>query len=218
MQQVLPGQSASLDGTTPQYAQLRNGVVTDGFDTWSANRDRHYERNRANSPVSRQMVGYADLDEYGAWETAPEYGAVWYPANVSGDWAPYRDGYWTDVGVWGATWVDAAPWGYAPFHYGRWAHINGRWGWCPGGYVARPVWAPALVGWVGGPGWRFSTSYGATVYGWVPLGWGEAYRPNWKGCSDGCWARYNKPYAVNTRGRAPMCRHRALSMQRRPAQ
>jgi hypothetical protein len=198
VQQVLPGQSASLDGATPQYAQLRNGIATDGFDTWSANRDRRYERSRVNSPVSRQMVGAADLDEYGAWETTPEYGAVWYPANVGEDWAPYRNGYWTEVAVWGPTWVDAAPWGYAPFHYGRWAHIRGRWGWCPGGYVARPVWAPALVGWVGGPGWRFSTNHGSPVYGWVPLGWGEAYHPRWKGCSDGCWARYNKPYAVNT--------------------
>ena len=103
VQQVLPGQSATLDGSMPQYAQLRNGVATDGFDTWSANRDRRYERNRVNSPVSRQMVGAADLDEYGAWDTAPEYGAVWYPANVADDWAPYRNGYWTEVGVWGPT-------------------------------------------------------------------------------------------------------------------
>jgi len=198
VQQVLPGQSAALDGAAPQYAQLRNGIATDGFDTWSANRDRRYERNRVNSPVSRQMVGAPDLDEYGAWETAPEYGAVWYPANVGEDWAPYRNGYWTEVGIWGPTWVDAAPWGYAPFHYGRWAHIRGRWGWCPGGYVARPVWAPALVGWIGGPGWRVANNHGSPVYGWVPLGWGEAYQPHWKGCSDGCWARYNKPYAVNT--------------------
>ena len=155
VQQVLPGQSAALDGVAPQYAQLRNGIATDGFDTWSANRDRRYDRARVNSPVSRQMVGAADLDDYGAWETAPDYGAVWYPASVPADWAPYSTGYWTEVGVWGPTWVDAAPWGYAPFHYGRWAHIRGRWGWCPGGYVARPVWAPALVGWVGGPGWRY---------------------------------------------------------------
>ena len=209
MQQVLPGQSAMLDGATPQFAQLRNGISTDGFDTWSANRDRRYERNRVNSPVSRQMVGAADLDDYGTWDTAPEYGAVWYPASVAGDWAPYRNGYWTDVGVYGPTWVDAAPWGYAPFHYGRWAHIHGRWGWCPGGYVARPVWAPALVGWVGGPGWRVSTGLGTPVYGWVPLGWGEAYHPHWKGCSDGCWSRYNKPYAVNTalRASAPPMRY-----------
>ena len=197
VQQVLPGQSATLDGAAPQNAQLRYGVATDGFDTWSANRDRHYDRGRVNSPVSRQMVGAADLDDYGAWETAVDYGAVWYPANVPADWAPYSTGYWTEVGAWGPTWVDTAPWGYAPFHYGRWAHIRGRWGWCPGGYVARPVWAPALVGWVGGPGWRYSGVQGGPVYGWVPLGWGEAYHPRWKDCSEICWARYNKPYAVN---------------------
>ena len=209
VQQVLPGQSATLDGVTPAFALLRNGVTTDGFDTWSANRDRRYERSRANSPVSRQMVGYADLDEFGTWDTAPEYGAVWFPSIVAVDWAPYRNGYWTDVGAWGPTWVDAAPWGYAPFHYGRWAHIRGRWGWCPGAFVLRPIWAPALVGWVGGPGWRFSTNYGSPVYGWVPLGWGEAYHPHWKSCSDACWARYNKPYAVNiaVRPNAPPARY-----------
>ena len=209
VQQVLPGQSATLDGATPQYAQVRSGVTTDGFDTWSANRDRYYERGRANSPVSRQMVGAADLDQYGVWDTAPEYGAVWYPANVAADWAPYRNGYWTDVGAWGPTWVDYSPWGYAPFHYGRWAFIGGRWGWCPGRHVARPVWAPALVVWVGGPGWRFPGGPGAPIYGWVPLGWGEAYHPHWRGCSDGCWARYNKPYAVNVsvRTSAPSMRY-----------
>ncbi|HQR10029.1 MAG TPA: hypothetical protein PLW68_01775 [Casimicrobiaceae bacterium] len=196
VEKVLPGQNATLDGAGPSYTQLRNGIATDGFDAWSASRDRRYDRVRANAPVSRQMVGTADLDDYGAWESAPEYGgAVWYPANVAPDWAPYRVGYWTEVGVWGPTWVDAAPWGYAPFHYGRWAYIRGRWGWCPGAYVARPVWAPALVGWVGGPGWRVGA--GAPVYGWVPLGWGESYQPHWRGCSDGCWARYNRPYAVN---------------------
>jgi hypothetical protein len=197
VQQVLPGQNAALDGAAPQFALVRNGIATDGFDTWSANRDRRYDRARVDSPVSRAMVGAAELDDYGAWETAPDYGAVWYPANVPADWAPYSTGYWTEVGVWGPTWVDAAPWGYAPFHYGRWAHIRGRWGWCPGGYVARPVWAPALVGWVGGPGWRYPGIQGGPVYGWVPLGWGEAYHPRWKGCSEICWTRYNKPYAVH---------------------
>ena len=206
LQQVLPGQSATMEGngngsgngSGTVYVQLRNGIGNDAFDTWNAARDRHYERGRANAPVSRQMVGYSDLDDYGTWEPAPEYGGtVWYPANVAADWAPYSVGYWTEVGNWGPTWVDAAPWGYAPFHYGRWSHIRGRWGWCPGAYVARPVWAPALVGWVGGPGWRVGLAGSAPVYGWVPLGWGESYQPHWRRCSDGCWARYNKPYAVN---------------------
>ena len=201
VQRTLPGQTVTITGQDPAVAELRNGVGLDGFDTWSANRDRYYERSRSTAYVSRQMVGAAELDEYGAWQTYPDYGPVWFPNAVAADWAPYRDGYWTTVGAWGATWVDAAPWGYAPFHYGRWASIGGRWGWCPGSFVARPVWAPALVAWHGGPGWAVSASYGAPVYGWVPLGWREPYLPPWRGCSTRCWTQHNQPYAVDVRER-----------------
>jgi len=195
-QQALPGQSVTVAGMSPAFADVRNGIGVDGFDSWSANRDRLYERSRSTAYVSREMVGSAELDAYGSWETHPTYGAVWYPAAVANDWAPYRDGYWTSVGGWGLTWVDAAPWGYAPSHYGRWVRWGGRWGWCPGAYVARPNWAPALVGWYGGGSWGLLAGGGAAVYGWVPLGWGDPYHPWWRGCSHNCWSRYNRPFAV----------------------
>ena len=197
VQQVLPGQSATLEGDTPDYADVRNGFYTDGFDSWSADRDRRYERSRTASYVSRQMIGYADLDDHGVWERYPEYGPVWFPRTVASDWAPYRYGRWTWVGGWGWTWVDDAPWGYAPFHYGRWAYVGTRWGWIPGAYVARPVWSPAMVAWYGGSGWSFSATFGAPVYGWVPLAWGEPYVPWWRNCSHRCYQTYNRPYAVN---------------------
>jgi len=197
VQQVLPGQSADIDGTDPRFATVQNGVGMDGFDTWVAGRDRRYQGSRTANYVSPQMAGAAELDQYGTWTQTPDYGAVWYPTDVPSDWAPYRNGYWTEVGAWGPTWVDYAPWGYAPFHYGRWAYIGGRWGWAPGRYVARPLWAPALVGWTGGAGWGVSVSVGGPVYGWVPLAWGEPYRPWWGRCSNGCWDRYNRPYNVN---------------------
>jgi hypothetical protein len=197
LQQVLPGQSADVDGPNPQYATVQNGIGIDGFDAWVADRDRYYRVSSAANYVSPQMVGAADLAQYGSWTQNQEYGAVWYPNDVPSDWAPYRNGYWVEVGSWGPTWVDYAPWGYAPFHYGRWAYLNGRWGWAPGRYVARPLWAPALVAWTGGAGWGVSARVGAPVYGWVPLGWGEPYRPWWGRCSHGCWDRYNRPYAVN---------------------
>ena len=200
-QQTLPGQTAIVTGPDPAYADIRNGVTQDDLDAWSLARDRRYERARATAYVSPQMVGYADLDAYGSWQSTPDYGPVWYPTAVAADWAPYRDGYWTNVGAWGFTWVDAAPWGYAPFHYGRWAWVRGRWGWCPGAFVARPRWAPALVGWVGGPGWGLSATFGSPVYGWVPLGWGEAFHPGWHGCSYTCWASYNRPYSVDVTSR-----------------
>jgi hypothetical protein len=209
VQQVLPGQTASVTGSEPTHAEVRSGYGLDGFDTWSADRDRRYERSRSASYVSRQMIGYADLDDYGRWDSSPDYGMIWYPTTVAAGWAPYRYGRWSSVTGFGWTWVDDAPWGYAPFHYGRWVHVGNRWGWCPGGYVARPAWAPALVGWYGGSGWAASVSYGSPVYGWVPLGWGEPYIPSWRNCSGRCWTRYNRPYAVNLaeRPHAPPTRY-----------
>src|SRR5256885_3839541 len=43
------------------------------------------------------------------------------------------------------SWVDDAPWGFAPFHYGRWTIVGGSWGWVPGPIRVRPWYAPALV-------------------------------------------------------------------------
>jgi uncharacterized membrane protein YgcG len=198
MQQVLPGQTAQADGLDATYVDVRHGIATDGFDTWSANRDRRYQRRTATQYVSPQMVGYADLDDYGRWESDATYGAVWYPTLGSDpDWAPYRNGYWTNVAAYGWTWVDSAPWGYAPSHYGRWVHNGGRWGWCPGAYIARPYWAPAMVGWVGGSGWA-TLGIGGPVYAWAPLAWGEPMRPWWGNCTYRCWTNYNRPYAVRT--------------------
>ena len=213
LQQVLPGQTATVAGAEAAVADVRTGYWVDGFDSWSAERDRRYERSRSANYVSPQMVGHADLDEFGSWQTVPEYGAVWFPTTVAVGWAPYRFGRWSWVGGWGWTWVDDAPWGYAPFHYGRWGYIGGRWGWAPGGFVARPVWSPAMVAWYGGGGWSFSVSFGAPVFGWVPLGWGEPYMPWWRGCSDRCWTMYNRPYAVNyaERPHAPPTRYRNWS-------
>jgi len=202
--QVVPGQSAVVTGVANEPPDIRAAAGIDGFDAWSAARDRVYEQPRQYAYVSRQMVGAADLDRYGTWQAYPDYGAVWFPTDVSPAWAPYRFGRWTWLTDWGYTWVDDAPWGYAPFHYGRWAYIGGRWGWCPGTFVARPSWAPALVAWYGGSGWRQ-----AGVYGWVPLGWREPYVPPVGTCSTRCWARYNRPYAVNVAERrdAPPARY-----------
>ena len=199
--QALPGHIVTVSGPDPTMADVRNSIGQDGFDAWSANRDRYYEPSVSAAYVSPQMVGYADLDPYGSWQQDPDYGAVWFPNSVGPDWAPYSDGYWTNVGGWGFTWVDFAPWGYAPFHYGRWARVGGRWGWCPGHYVRRPYWAPALVAWHGGPGWALSASAGSPVYGWLPLGWRDPYLPPWRRCSNRCWTQFNLPYGVNVRER-----------------
>jgi hypothetical protein len=197
-QQVLPGHTATIVGIDNAVVEVKTGLTIDALDSWSADRDRVYDGGRRAAPyVSPEMPGYADLEAYGQWQSYPEYGPVWFPTTVVADWAPYRYGHWVWLTAYGWTWVDDAAWGYAPFHYGRWAYVGGRWGWCPGTFVRRPVWAPALVAWYGGSGWSVSVGTRGPVYGWVPLGWRDPVVPWWGRCGSRCYERYNRPYAVN---------------------
>lgn len=158
--------------------QLDAARTNDGFDRWVANRENVTLAGLSRRYVSSHMTGYQDLDAYGDWQTAPDYGSVWYPRVVADDWAPYRYGRWAWVAPWGWTWIDQAPWGFAPFHYGRWAMISGRWGWVPGRLDVRPVYAPALVAWIGDPGWNVGFRSGAApAVGWFPLAPREVYVP-----------------------------------------
>jgi hypothetical protein len=153
----------------------------DNFDTYVQERVARYERAPARRYVSEEVVGYEDLDENGSWEDAPEYGHVWYPSGVASDWAPYHDGSWAWQDPYGWTWVDNSSWGFAPFHYGRWAYVGSRWGWVPGPVDVRPVYAPALVAFVGGGGFGVSVSVGGGggPIGWFPLGPRDVYFPSY---------------------------------------
>jgi hypothetical protein len=124
------------------------------------------------------MTGYEDLDEYGIWRYVANYGYVWAPTRLVVGWAPYRYGHWAWIAPWGWTWVDDAPWGFAPFHYGRWACVGTSWFWVPGPITVRPVYAPALVAFVGGGGFQFSASFGGGPgVAWFPLAPGEVFVP-----------------------------------------
>ncbi len=119
-----------------------------------ATRDRSEDASVSARYVSREIPGYEDLDANGTWRSDPNYGEVWVPTvAVTAQWAPYHQGHWTWIAPWGWTWIDDAPWGFAPFHYGRWAYLGNAWAWVPGPVVvAQPVYAPALVAFVGGGG------------------------------------------------------------------
>jgi FecR protein len=179
---VYSGQRAEFwvdAGNTAQYSLTE--PVRDAFAAWNSERDRNEDRSVSARFVSPEMTGVEDLDRHGRWEQNDEYGAIWYPRVVAANWAPYSTGHWTWVRPWGWTWVDDAPWGFAPFHYGRWVYYRNSWGWAPGTYVARPVYAPALVAWVGGP--RLSVSInigGGPAVGWFPLAPREIYVPSYR--------------------------------------
>jgi hypothetical protein len=153
----------------------------DAFDEWSAGRDRAESASTSARYVGTEMTGYEDLDRYGSWSSDNDYGPIWMPS-VAATWVPYRDGSWTWLDPWGWTWVDNAPWGYAPFHYGRWIQVRNRWAWAPGRRIDRPVWAPALVGWVGGAGWdvTFRDRTRGPGLGWYPLSWHDRYVPGYR--------------------------------------
>jgi hypothetical protein len=127
------------------------------------------------------------LDPHGSWSEDPKYGTVWVPnAGVVGEgFVPYQTG-----GHWAYAdddyiWVSDYAWGWAPFHYGRWAHLGTGWGWIPG-----RTYAPAWVNWrVGAPGFGF-VGWGpmAPTWGWrggVVANFGFGIEPRWSYCATG---------------------------------
>ncbi len=172
-------QRARVTGVDSITYDVFDSPPPDGFEQWAMARDRHEDQLQALRYVPADMVGYEDLDDAGTWRPVPEYGVIWVPRAIPAGWAPYRFGHWAWIEPWGWTWVDDAAWGFAPFHYGRWAFVAGTWGWVPGPAAARPVYAPALVAWVGGSHFSLSISAGrAAGVAWFPLGPREVYMPS----------------------------------------
>jgi hypothetical protein len=165
---IRPGDTWEFYDTALRDYDTYQPEPDDDLARFAASRDRAWESSVSARYVSREVIGFQELDAYGQWQQTPDYGWVWFPTRVAADWAPYRDGHWAWVEPWGWTWIDDAPWGFAPSHYGRWAFFRERWCWVPGPVNVRPVYAPALVAFVG---------EGSGVVGWFPLGPREVYRP-----------------------------------------
>lgn len=112
----------------------------------------------ANADVSVDFF-YSNLSG-GSWIEVSDYGYCWQPsvAVSNTSWRPYADGYWayTDLG-W--TWVSYEDFGWATYHYGRWARLSDYgWVWVPG-RDADLEWGPAWVSW----------RTGGQYIGWAPL-------------------------------------------------
>ncbi len=184
---VVAGQKARFNGSDQLDHEIDQIPNHDDFDNFAFQRDEREDHAESSNYISPEMTGAEDLDEYGHWRYVADYGPVWAPAGVAPGWAPYRYGHWVFVEPWGWTWVEDEPWGFAPFHYGRWAFVESSWCWVPGPVVVRPVYAPALVAFVGGGGFGVGVGVGVGV-AWFPLAPREVYVP---------WYRTSPGYVNN---------------------
>lgn len=175
---ILRTQQQGLFSGTQLLTYERDALAApDELDAWSAERDHALQNSVSAEYVAADVPGTQDLDNNGTWEAVPEYGYVWVPTIVVGVlWAPYRFGHWAWIAPWGWSWIDDARWGFAPFHYGRWVRWNSTWCWVPGARSVRPMYSPALVGWVGAAEHASLGAPGPRV-GWFPLAPREVYVP-----------------------------------------
>jgi hypothetical protein len=174
---VAAGEEALLAGSGPARVTIAP-ATRDEFVDWCQSRASAAPGPTALYYVSPYMTGFAELDAAGSWESTNEYGTVWVPHELPADWAPYRDGHWNWIMPWGWTWIDDQPWGFAPFHYGRWAFVGEHWAWVPGSFVAHPMFAPAVVAFLGTRSVGLSVADSSVpAVAWFPLAPGEAYWP-----------------------------------------
>ncbi len=190
------GDGPSVEVREHERAKFSNGTSMaytvdkapgfDQFDEWAMNRDEQMDHSKSAKYVSPDVIGSSDLDNYGTWQENPEYGNVWVPNDQGQDWQPYSDGNWMYQQPYGWTWIGYEPWGFAPYHYGRWVRGGWGWGWAPGPYAywGHPWYSPAMVAWFGGPGfgvgWGWGGGWGIGFgggWGWCALGWGEPFHP-----------------------------------------
>jgi hypothetical protein len=174
---VAPSEEVVVEGADGARVSTYVAPELDVWDRWNYARTDALIDSLSSRYVSSDIYGVDDLDHHGSWRVVDPYGPVWVPP-VPADWAPYSTGSWMWDPYHAWTWVDAAPWGWAPYHHGRWVHLGNVWAWAPGPPVTTPVYAPALVAFLG-PRVGSSISIAGPAVGWVALGWGEPIIPWW---------------------------------------
>ena len=179
---VGPGQQLRIEGRDSPRYDFEKAAAPDAWDRRVEERAGRFREVRSSAYVQSEVVGAADLDEFGRWENTPDYGNAWTPSKVDKDWEPYRSGHWLWQDPWGWTFVGEEPWGWAPYHYGRWAVYPSGWFWVPDSPTARYVaYAPALVAFLGGgaDGTAAEGFHGGGDVGWFPLALQDPFYPWW---------------------------------------
>ncbi|HEX4403447.1 MAG TPA: DUF6600 domain-containing protein [Polyangia bacterium] len=160
LQEVPPYPPDQVYGPMTEQGVPVDVNVSGDYDPNLANPQPEYDVSADNGAAERYDDGYdpqayaqfdSSLSPYGAWVDDPTYGRVWVPSSavVGGGFTPYAsNGHWA-MTEYGWTWASDWDWGWAPFHFGRWAVMSGLgWGWVPG-----TLWGPAWVSWRSGGGY-----------------------------------------------------------------
>src|SRR5207245_11683310 len=92
--------AAVVIGTDAPSYDIHAALRPDAWEDWSVARDRRWDEARSARYVSRDVIGYEDLDDYGEWRDTGPYGAVWVPRSMMVGWAPYPFGHWAWVDPW----------------------------------------------------------------------------------------------------------------------
>ncbi len=159
-----PASATSTDLTAPAApAGSGEGAAAVGENTAIAT-TQQVDTAAQSSDVGSESADFYNCDclsQHGTWVTVNGYGTCWQPSGCGPGWRPYTCGHWGYSSDCGYTWISNASeedWGWACYHYGRWASCGEQgWCWCPG-----RVWAPAWVSWRTG-----DDSCGCV--GWAPL-------------------------------------------------
>jgi len=198
---MLPSEELLVEGSDTTQATSYAAPPKDEWDGWNYARTNSLIEAVSARYVPPGTLGVDELDRYGTWRVVPEYGPLWIPAGIPAGWSPYSTGSWVMDPYYGWTWVSSMRWGWAPFHHGRWVFVDRYWAWSPGPVVARAVYAPALVAFLGTPPVGVGVSAGAPLVGWVALGWGEPCIPWWGPAGFAhrpWWGGWGGPRVVNT--------------------
>ncbi len=156
-------------GFMPSFPAAFDRAGDDAFDRWNRERAERLATGGRVTPTPRpvddDVIGLADLDNYGDWVIVDSQ-PVWRPTVVV-DYVPYRYGRWSyTVGI-GNVWVGHYPFAYTTSHYGRWNYTS-HYGWV---WAYDPVWSPA---------WAATIRCG-DYFVWSPIGYGyePVYTSGW---------------------------------------
>ena len=190
--QVDAGQMITIAGTdNPQY-KTEAAPGNDDWDTWNDDRDHRITSASSWGKTDRYYTGSEDLDTYGTWSEVPDYGPVWIPSGTGPDWAPYRMAAGFISPIMAGPGFRLSPWGWAPYHYGRWIVYGNSWAWWPGPVVGYPAtirsgrrrMSPSLASAEAALDSELVSASGFGRFGWLPCGPGDWYHP-WYGHDGG---------------------------------